>query len=71
MSIVTKSVKDGQKRGDAPLFTVIGLDKSGSMGSKLQNGSQESRMTLAKQATMLFIKNLRPDDRVGLIIFDT
>ena len=50
------------------LSVVFVLDRSGSMGSKIQD---EEKLTIAKRAALSSIELLKPLDRVGVLAFDS
>lgn len=50
------------------LSVVFVLDRSGSMGSKVQD---EEKLTIAKRAALSSIELLKPLDRVGVLAFDS
>lgn len=51
---------------------IIALDISGSMNNKLKKNIKEgpSRLDLAKNALIMLIEKLEPNDSFGLIVFN-
>jgi hypothetical protein len=41
------------------------------MNGYLENGSNEPRLKLSIQAIKMFISKLRPNDSIGMVVFDT
>ena len=66
-----KSEKDGAERNDVPLNALICLDISGSMDCSLEKGSKQTRLQLSIEAIKMFISKLRPNDSIGMVVFDT
>ncbi|HEX5504029.1 MAG TPA: VWA domain-containing protein, partial [Thermomicrobiales bacterium] len=54
-----------------PVSIVFVIDKSGSMGEAGAPGGAISKMDLAKEAVYRAIKLVQPQDRVGVVAFDT
>lgn len=72
LALFVKGQKDGKDRDERPLNATICLDVSGSMGGGLGSGNSEykTRLSLSKEAIMMFISKLRPNDSFGLITFE-
>ena len=70
LAMFVKSSKDGADRDATPINALICLDISGSMGCGMPGMSKGSRLTLSIEAIKMFIGKLRPDDSVGLVMFD-
>ncbi len=71
LCLFLKSERDGAERNDIPLNAIICLDISGSMDGSLENGSSKTRLKLSIEAIKMFISKLRPNDSIGMVIFDT
>ena len=73
MTIFTKGAKDGKDRDERILNAVIALDISGSMNTSMNfpnnQGNNQSRIALSKEAILMFYSKLRPNDSFGLITF--
>ena len=70
MTIFTKGSKDGEDRDNRILNSMIILDISGSMGSGLTSSGEGCRIELAKEAILMFVSKLRPNDAFGLVVFN-
>ena len=78
LALFLKSERDGSERDDTVLNATICVDISGSMGgglevSKKNMAKKEKNMTrlqLSIEAIKMFYSKLRPNDSLGLIIFD-
>jgi len=58
------------------LNLVVCLDISGSMGCGLGNGyfyadNQQTRLALSIEAVKMLMEKLKPNDSIGMVVFDT
>ena len=72
LGIFLKSRKDGSDRDHTVLNATICLDISGSMAGNLSMGNQshQNRLMISTEAIKMFYSNLRPEDSLGLVIFN-
>ncbi len=75
LALFVKGESDGKDRDSRRLNSILCLDVSGSMDLPLEaNGSsgklKKSRLSLSLEAMNMFISKLRPDDAVGIVLFD-
>ncbi len=70
LTVFTKGSKDGEDRDDRVLNAVIVLDISGSMGGSLTSSGTGNRLELAKEAILMFLSKMRPNDAFGLVVFN-
>ena len=69
-----KGKRDGKDRDHRRLNSVICLDISGWMGgqfSRVHEKERRTRLDLSVEVMRMFVSNLRSDDAVGIIVFDT
>lgn len=72
--LLLKGERDGKDRDHRRLNSIICLDISGSMGgplSAVQEKQRRTRLELSVEAMRMFVSKLRPDDAVGIVVFDT
>jgi hypothetical protein len=71
LCLFLKSERDGAERNDVPLNAMICLDISGSMSGALEKNSGKNRLQLSIEAIKMLISKLRPNDSIGMVVFDT
>ncbi|RUS17760.1 hypothetical protein BC937DRAFT_89522 [Endogone sp. FLAS-F59071] len=74
LSTVSKYDGEGMRHHlRPPLDLVISLDISGSMDSPFnyEDENRRSKLELAKEGLYAIMAQLRPDDRLGIVVFDT
>ena len=75
LALFLKGKADGQEReGDVNMNLVVCLDISGSMGGGLggldYNQPQKSRLKLSIEAIKMLISKLKPNDSLGMVVFN-
>jgi hypothetical protein len=73
LALFVKGESDGKDRDGRRLNSILCLDISGSMDGPLEinsEGKKQSRLALSREAMKMFVSKLRPDDAVGIVLFD-
>ena len=76
LALFLKGKSDGEEReDDVNLNLVVCLDISGSMGCNLGNefvygSNQQTRLSLSIEAIKMLIGKLKPNDSIGMVVFD-
>ena len=70
---VTLVEQQPKPKGRAPMGVFLLIDRSNSMGynSRLHDVRDGQKMLYAREAALALVKQLRPEDRVGVIAFDS